>query len=230
MDISAGAGIYFVRLKGEDLAPIDRNPRRIDHCIWVNAQNCKFGQARNLRSRYCDYQRTFGADRVIFDVLVVCHNPDAVERRLKTLFRSHLMRGLTGRTNEWLYGIDPEQALHLAHNVCGQTETSHSLAIENTAKVLSEQEDAICGADIVAALEYLKDYTFPKELIVRLHPSQKATESLNAALAYFQSRIGSRFKASNTLYGRRLIFVANAHRARQGCFSNLTDEALQRYP
>ena len=156
MDIPARTGIYFVRLKGKDLAPIDRNPRRIDHCIRVNAQNCKFGQARNLRSRYRDYQRTFGADRIIFDVLVVCHNPDAVERRLKTLFLSHLIRGLTGRTNEWLHGIDPEQALHLAHNVCVQAETSHSLAIENTAKVLSGQDDAICGADIVAALEYLR--------------------------------------------------------------------------
>lgn len=230
MDIPARTGVYFVRLKGENLVPIDRNPRRIDHCIRVNEQNCKFGQAQNLRSRYRAYQRTFGTERVIFDVLALCDEPDAVERRLKMLFRPHLMRGLTYRANEWLDGIAPEQALCLARNVCSELRVHDSLPIEDRAKVPLAQDDTIFGANIVVALEYLKDHVFPKELIVRLHPLQKTTESVNAALTYFQSRMGSRFRAANMLYGRRLIFVANAHRTCQGCFSDLTDEALQRYP
>ncbi|MCF3972317.1 hypothetical protein [Paracoccus salsus] len=239
--IPEASGLYFVGISGDDLVPIDHNPSRRDVCIRVNRLNSKFGQARNLKQRYRSYQRSFGAARVDFQVLLLTRDTEAVERDMKNSFGAFRMRGRTGRLHEWLHGIDPRDALRIAHEVCarhGATDrASDALGAEALTRPSRERQrrtefdvGPVDGAEIVKALDYLHRVSLPKELIVRLHHSEKPSETVSAALTYFTKHRNARFGARNRLYGHRLIFVASQHGLGRGTLHDLCKRAIQNFP
>lgn len=123
--IPAEPGLYFVRLSGDALISVNHNdPKRRDRCIMVNRTNSKYGIAQNLRSRYLSYCRTFGRERVHFAVLGLASVPAAIESKLHRHFGKYRMRGLSGRQNEWLAGIDPDVAYRQALEIVGQLDES----------------------------------------------------------------------------------------------------------
>lgn len=239
MIIPKSSGIYFVRLSGDELSPIDLNPKRRNNCIKVNALNSKFGQAQNLASRFRSYQRTFG-DRVDFKVLLLTKNTHVVERDLKSVFSANMLRGQTNRLHEWLHGIDPNDALRIAEGVCAKytamspdpvaIENAENRAVLKVERLDLEATDTKMASshEIIAALEYLQGKFFSKDLLVQLHHSNKPTETLRAALDYFRKH--SEFRRKNNLYGNRLIFVAKTHQQGEGTMAELTDLAIQMFP
>lgn len=235
--IPTSSGLYFVTLAGDELVPVDRNPRRIESCIKVNCLNSKFGKAENLRSRYRAYQGTFGAARVTFEVLLETHHHHEIEQRLKAKFEPYLMRGRSRRANEWLYNIEPSAARAIAKQVCAEADLIEVDGMPEKAPVppllegqASSNPDRFSGTEIVKALEYLQQKFFSKSLIVLLHHSKKRSETVGAALNYFRKFENASFKIKNRVYGQRLIFVATAHQQRRGTFPELTDQAIQEFP
>ena len=241
-EIPTTSGVYFVRLKGENLISVnDDRPSIRETSVKVNNSNCKYGRAVNLHRRFRDYQKTFGADRVLFTVLAVTTNFIETESVLDEHFRSFRMRGRTGRLNEWLERIDPDIALQSARNICRQKTSSNDTLPTNSNPLKGEpstrlshvnfknaEPDNISSTDIVDAAEYLLDHDLDNELLRDMHHSPRRSETLNATIKYF-ARV-SALQSNNLIYGNRLIFVAKQHRRNQGSFSHLVGEAIASIP
>lgn len=108
--IHRGAGIYVVPLVNEHLISVNADrPAIADRCIKVNREHCKFGKALNLQTRRSNYFKTFGVEYVRFHPIAAIEQPAVIESLVASYLLPYRMRGLTGRPNEWLYGISPLQ-------------------------------------------------------------------------------------------------------------------------
>lgn len=233
--IPAEPGLYFVRLSGDELISVNHNDlKRRDRCIMVNSRNSKYGIAQNLKSRYLSYCRTFGRQRVQFVVLGHAATPAAIESKLHQHFSNYRMRGLSGRQNEWLAGIDPDVAFQQALEIFDQHDVS-SISPELGAVAERPQfcrrEPAPLGKkfwpeDIVQAARYLQSHGMSEQLLSRCHHFGQQTYS--ATLRYFTGK--TRLQgANNPVYAARLDFIAQEHMAGKK-FDQLLLEAQEAFP
>lgn len=233
--IPAEPGLYFVRLSGDELISVNQNDlKRRDRCIKVNSRNSKYGIAQNLRSRYKSYCRTFGRERVQFAVLGLAAAPAAIESKLHQHFGKYRMRGLSGRQNEWLAGIDPDVAFQQALEIFDQhgvPSVSPKLAAVAERPKLCRREPAPMGKkfwpeDIVQAARYLQAHGMSEELLSRCHHFGK--QSYSDTLRYFTGK--TRLQgANNPVYAVRLDFIVQGHRAGEK-FDQLLREAQDAFP
>ena len=233
--IPAQPGLYFVRLSGDELISVNHNDlKRRDRCIMVNNGNSKYGIAQNLWRRYLSYCRTFGRERVQFAVLGLASKPAAVESKLHQHFDKYRIRGLSGRQNEWLAGIDPDVAFKEALEIFGRKEVS-SVAPELAALTERPQlyrrepapmEKKFWPEDIVQAARYLQAHGMSEELLSRCHHSGQQTYS--NTLGYFTGK--TRLQgANNPVYAARLDFIVQGHMAGER-FDHLLREAQDAFP
>ncbi|WP_347140640.1 GIY-YIG nuclease family protein [Paracoccus sp. SSK6] len=232
--VAASPGVYFVRLLGDHLVSVnDSDAKRRNGCIKVNAANCKYGISVNLRARLTAYRRTFGVERVRFDVLVLDEQPARLERLLHAHFAPYRKLGQTGRLNEWLEGIDPNQAYAEAAAICRRTMIDGvELVPSNTVVVKAiKRSDAatvepFLPEDICRAAEYLHRNGMTQELLSELHHFRRQT--YKQTLDYFagKSRIQGR---NNPIYAARLDFVVKGH-MRGIDFPDLVEQAKAAFP
>lgn len=233
--IPAEPGLYFVRLSGAELISVNHNDlKRRDRCIMVNSENSKYGIAQNLRSRYLNYCRTFGRERVQFAVLGLASAPAAFESKLHRHFGKYRMRGLTGRLNEWLAGINPDVAYRQALEIIGQHDGSFGPPELIPLTVLprpARKEPALKmqklrPEDIVQAAAYLQTHGMSEDLLSRCHHFGQQT--YNDTLRYFtgKTRIQG---ANNPVYAARLNLIMRGHMT-GGKFDPLLLEAQAAFP
>lgn len=233
--IPAEPGLYFVRLSGEELISVNNNDlKRRDRCIMVNRTNSKYGIAQNLRSRYLSYCRTFGRERVQFSVLGLAPAPAAIESQLHRHFGEYRMRGLSGRQNEWLAGIDPNVAFQQAIEIIGQHDDSSGLPEpvpftvppRPAGKESAQLVKKLRPGDIVQAATYLQTHGMSEELLSRCHHFGQQT--YNDTINYFtgKSRLQGR---NNPVYAARLDFIMRGHMT-GGKFDQLLPEAEDSFP
>ncbi|MTE00108.1 hypothetical protein GIY56_07400 [Paracoccus sp. YIM 132242] len=232
--ISTCAGIYFVRLLGEELVSVNDNDlSRRDLCIKVNSQNAKYGRSENLRARFLAYCRTFGAERVRFDVLIENTNPIAVERRLHAHFRSYRIRGLSNKPNEWLKGIDPDIAYDQARTICENYLTAKSelqpRPPNNPADMAKPHKRTgyiFTPDDILKSAAYLRSRGMPEYLLADVHHFGRQT--YDATFQHFTGR--KRLQGfNNPVYAARLDFIAKGDVAGRS-FPDLVKEAIYLFP
>jgi hypothetical protein len=109
MEVYDGPGVYIVTLTNEHPISVNADrPKIADRCIKVTKDHCKFGKARNLKARKNDYFKTFGEQFVRFHQIAAVEEAEAVERLVKERLVNYRIRGLTGRMNEWLEEISPQ--------------------------------------------------------------------------------------------------------------------------
>jgi hypothetical protein len=112
--IPALPGLYIVTVDCDEPISVNAHDSRIAHlCIAINRDNCKFGRARNLRSRYRNYLKTFAPHSVTFRVVALLDDVNAAESACAAKLKPWRVRGRTGRLNEWLLGISPEDVHHI---------------------------------------------------------------------------------------------------------------------
>jgi hypothetical protein len=110
-DIPALPGLYIVTVDCDEPISVNAGDLRIaDRCITIKRHNCKFGRAKNLRTRFRNYRKTFAPHNVIFRVIALLDDVTAAEAACAAKLKSWRMRGRTGRLNEWLSGISPDEA------------------------------------------------------------------------------------------------------------------------
>jgi len=108
------SGIYIVTLNNE--VPISVNahdPRRASTSIKVNKMNCKVGKTIRLKGREKDYFRPFKEENVNFILIAILADIDIAERAIKAKVKNFRIRGITGRPNEWLENILPEDVIRI---------------------------------------------------------------------------------------------------------------------
>lgn len=231
--IAESPGVYFVRLLGDDPVSVNNNDtKRRDSCIKVNSDNCKYGMSVNLRARFLAYRRTFRPERLRFDVLVVDEQPALLEQLLHTHFGTYRMRGKTGLTNEWLHGIDPDQAFEEAKKICCNTTADELALVPLPATVeTATWSDSISGRrffpeDILRAAEYLYRTGMSPELLSELHHFRSQTYKQTFNYFAGKTRIQGQ---KNPIYAARLDFVAKGH-MQGGDLRNLVEQAKADFP
>lgn len=111
----ATPGLYIVTLNNEQPISVNANdPRVADTCIRVSRANCKFGKAKDLSRRCGNYVKIFGFENVNFRPIALTREIALAERQVKNALKAWMMRGNTGRRNEWLEGISAAEAERLA--------------------------------------------------------------------------------------------------------------------
>lgn len=109
------SGLYLVTLRNAEPISVNRGDRRIEHrCIRVTRENCKFGKARDFARRHAGYRRVFGEHNVRFVALFGTEDVADAERAVLAELAPWRMRGRSGRRNEWLAGIAPDQVERIA--------------------------------------------------------------------------------------------------------------------
>ena len=130
MSLSNGPGLYIVTLKNSVPISVNAHDKRIAHkCIKVTKHNCKFGKAVNLESRRKNYYKTFSDKNVNF-IPIASVKSDflaVVESLVLEKLDSFRMRGLTGRKNEWLEGINFDQVKDIVIETLNETGVGHIL-------------------------------------------------------------------------------------------------------
>lgn len=91
-----------------------QDPRVADKAIKVTKANCKVGKANILEARKMNYHKTFGIENVNFVPIARLSDIDTAEKAILDALDGHRMKGKTGRKNEWLEGIQPEDAIRIA--------------------------------------------------------------------------------------------------------------------
>jgi hypothetical protein len=232
--IPARPGLYFVRLRGEELVSVnDNDPKRRDRCIKVNSANAKYGKATtNLRSRFAAYRRTFGASRVRFDVLMLHDDPSLIERDLHIHFLLYRMRGSTGRSNEWLENIDPDMAFIEATRICScgsepmsSVRKDAAIAPQTLPTGLKLSSRVLLPEDVVRSAEYLQRNGMSEQLLSELHHFGRQT--YKQTLDHFRGK--TRIQGRNPVYAARLEFVVRGHIGGGG-FADLIDQAKAAFP
>ncbi len=110
LEIPKKAGLYIVSLKNDDPISVNANdPRIADKAIKVTKANCKFGKAKNLAQRKKNYDKVFGETNVSFKPLVLMSEIKEAEKSVLQMLNQHRIRGRTGRKNEWLEKISPNE-------------------------------------------------------------------------------------------------------------------------
>lgn len=127
------SGLYIVTLNNEHPISVNAQDHRIAHkAIKVTKRNCKFGKAKVLEGRRKNYYKTFGEENVNYYPIVRMVDIEVAEKAILTKLNEHRMRGRTGRRNEWLEGIDPNQVLKIAINTLEELGAEYDLIIEGT--------------------------------------------------------------------------------------------------
>jgi len=108
------SGLYIVTLNNIHLISVNANdPRHAEKAIRVNYDNCKFGKANVLAGRRENYYKTFGKENVNFKPLVLLEDIQQAESLILRELDLYRIRGRTGRKNEWLAGIAPDQVAQI---------------------------------------------------------------------------------------------------------------------
>lgn len=111
----ADVGLYIVTLNNEHPIPVNANDRRrADTCIRVSRVNCKFGKATSLSRRRENYCKVFGAANVNFRPIALTEQISRAEKLVLAVLEAWRIRGLSGRKNEWLFGIEPAEVERIA--------------------------------------------------------------------------------------------------------------------
>lgn len=192
--IPSASGIYFVRLRGDELISVNHNdPKRRDRCIFVNSDNSKYGKSQNLRSRHLAYLRTFSPERVIFDVLMVGGDISAMERSLAGHFKKYRMRGATNSLNEWLENIDPDTALEQAKAICSsgcdfkpQSTFEDTGAAPVRLEAGKDELNKFTPEDIIRCAVYLRERGMGEHLLSQLH--HFPTQTYRQTIGHFTGR------------------------------------------
>ncbi len=108
------SGIYIVTLNNSEPISVNAQDSRIAHkAIKVTKANCKFGKAKSLRAREKNYFKTFGEQNVNFMPVAFIEDFAHAERSILARLDRYRMRGRTGRKNEWLENVSPEEVLQI---------------------------------------------------------------------------------------------------------------------
>ena len=124
------SGLYLVTLNNwEPISVNAQDPRIADKAIKVTRANCKFGKAKSLEARKKNYFKTFGEHNVNFTPVVKLVEIEAVEKEILKRLEDFRIRGRTGRMNEWLQHIAPEQVIDIAVGALGESGVEFKLLI-----------------------------------------------------------------------------------------------------
>ncbi len=116
MDITSG--LYIVTLNNYEPISVNANdPRIADKAIKVTRDNCKFGKAKNLEGRRKNYYKTFGEENVNYYPIVQMMEITSAEKEILKVLDEFRMKGRTGRKNEWLENILPNQVENVVLSV-----------------------------------------------------------------------------------------------------------------
>ena len=125
------SGLYIVTLNNEHPISVNAQDPRIAHkAIKVTKENCKFGKAKVLEGRRKNYYKTFGEENVNYFPIVRMLDIEAAEKAILSKLNEYRMRGRTGRRNEWLEGIDPNQVLEIAIRTLNELDAEYELLVD----------------------------------------------------------------------------------------------------
>lgn len=116
--LSLKSGLYIVTLTNTNPISVNAIDKRIaDTAIKATSCNCKIGKAVNFDERRKYYYRIFGEHLqfkplVIVDVKILRH----VEKIISAKFNSFKVHGKTGRKNEWMQTITPQEVVRIVKN------------------------------------------------------------------------------------------------------------------
>lgn len=117
------SGLYIVILKNNNPIHVNaQDPRDNGRSITVTKDNCKFGKAKDFEKRKKNYIKTFGEENVDFLPLVKMAEIDKFETIVLKSLDLYRIRGRTGRKNEWLENISPEEVVKLVFEVLAREE------------------------------------------------------------------------------------------------------------
>ena len=126
------SGLYIVTLNNEHPISVNaQDPRVADKAIKVTKQNCKFGKAKVLEGRRKNYYKTFSEENVNYFPVVRMHDIDAAEKAILSRLDDYRLRGRTGRRNEWLEGIEPNQVLAVVISTLEELDVEYELLDED---------------------------------------------------------------------------------------------------
>ena len=131
------SGLYIVTLKNQEPISVNAQDKRIaDKAIKVTSKNCKFGKARIFKRRKKDYEKVFGIENVTFHPIVAMLEIELAEREVLTKLDKFRVRGKTGRKNEWLQGISPEDVYSIALSTLCKMGLEHTVIQNNFNKIV----------------------------------------------------------------------------------------------
>ena len=125
------SGLYIVTLNNEHPISVNaQDPRIADKAIKVTKQNCKFGKAKVLEGRRKNYYKTFGEENVNYFPVVRMDDIEIAEKAVLAKLDDYRLRGRTGRKNEWLEGIEPNQILTVVISTLEELDVEYELLDE----------------------------------------------------------------------------------------------------
>jgi hypothetical protein len=131
--IPSAPGLYLVTVESNEPISVNAGDARIaGRCITITHRNCKFGRAKNLRGRFRSYAKTFAPHQVNFRVVALLDDINAAEAACAMQLKQWRVRGRTGRLNEWLAGIAPDEVREVV---------LHTLAVSQFAFKLPAPEE-----------------------------------------------------------------------------------------
>ena len=127
-DIEIKSGLYIVTLNNDKPISVNANdPRIAGKAIKVTRENCKFGKAKLLNSRKKNYYKTFGEENVNFKPLILIEEIQAAEKAVLTRLDNFRVRGRTGRKNEWLENISPEDVESIVFSTLKELDLAYEI-------------------------------------------------------------------------------------------------------
>ena len=115
------SGIYIVTLNNNEPISVNANDPRIAHkAIKVTKANCKFGKAKSLKAREKNYFKTFGEHNVNFMPVAFIEDFANAEKSILARLDRYRMRGRTGRKNEWLENVSPDEVLQIVLDILAE--------------------------------------------------------------------------------------------------------------
>jgi Meiotically up-regulated gene 113 len=234
MHLPPQPGVYVVELLNDHPISVNADrPAIAERCIKVTRANCKYGQAVNLARRQRDYFKTFGEQYVRFRYFAVTHHYAAIEAEVGARLVKYRLSGGTGRLNEWLERISPEEVEMVVRAAvesrAGATEAIAKVGSVASPKAVQPRATAgVSPAQLVEAAEYLESHGMSVALLRDIHHSPRRDETFKSTRRYFAEK--TNLLQTNILYGVRLVYVADQHRIGGNDFEELVQEALHRHP
>ena len=126
-------GLYIVTLNNRELISVNRNDKRVaDKAIKVNRQNCKVGKAMDFKNRERNYVRVFGEPNVNFYRIAGVGNAEELDKAEKMILdklKPFRIKGRTGRLNEWLQGISPNEVERIMIDTLSESGVDYKLEV-----------------------------------------------------------------------------------------------------
>lgn len=133
------SGIYIVTLNNDEPISVNaHDPRIANRAVKVNRLHCKIGKAASLAARRRNYEKTFTVANVNFFAIAEVEDFAAAERCILAQLRTYRVRGNTGRPNEWLVGIAPEEVERIALAALRDAGIAHRQISSVTAKKIPD--------------------------------------------------------------------------------------------